>query len=73
MTTEHLKLKRIIVLIAILTSACSPEAPKTNMQVNNANCKPENVTAIKDKAAQQQLARACAHRGEFKPSEKRSW
>jgi len=73
MTTEHIKLMGFSALIVISTIACSPEAPKTKLQVNDENCKPENITAIKDKTAQQQFAGACAHRGAFKPSEKKSW
>jgi entry exclusion lipoprotein TrbK len=73
MTTEHIKSMGLVALIAISTIACSPEAPKTELKVNDENCKPENITAIKDKTAQQQFAGACARRGAFKPSENKSW
>lgn len=73
MTTKQLSLKGIIALIAILVSACSPDVPNKAIQANDENCNPQNLTAMKDRAAQQALARACTHRGEFKPSEKKSW
>ena len=73
MTVERLRLRGFIALILISSTACSPEAPKPRLQVSEETCKPEKISAISDKAAQQQLASACARRGEFKPSEKKSW
>lgn len=73
MTVERLRLRGFIALILISSAACSPEAPKPQLQVNDDTCKPEKISAISDKATQQQLASACARRGEFKPSEKKSW
>ena len=72
-TMEHFKLWMWLILVSILSTACSQEKPNTELQVNNETCKPENISAIKDKANQQQFASACARRGQFKSSEKKSW
>lgn len=73
MTVERFKLTGFIALILLSSTACSPEAPKSQLQVNDETCKSEKISAVSDKATQQQLASACARRGEFKPSEKKSW
>jgi entry exclusion lipoprotein TrbK len=73
MTVERRRLRGFIAIILISSTACSPKAPKPHLQVNDETCKPEKLSAINDKAAKQQLASACARRGEFKPSEKKSW
>lgn len=73
MTVERFKLTGFIALILLSSTACSPEAQKSQLQVNDETCKSEKISAVSDKATQQQLASACARRGEFKPSEKKSW
>ena len=72
----RLKLLMASLLIAI-TSGCSnnEEPPKQNVKidVNDENCKLENIKKIEDKRAREDFAGLCFRRGTFVPSEKKSW
>lgn len=61
--------------LALMLAGCdSPPTPETMPQVNEENCKQENIARIKDLGTQQAFASMCVRRGgEFKPSPKRGW
>lgn len=63
-------------LLAALAAGCDkqPEPQKVAdlPQVNDENCKPENVAKV-DTRVRQQFADACARRGSFKPSTGRTY
>ena len=42
-------------------------------EVNDENCKLENIQKIEEKGMQQEFAGKCARRGTFKPSEPKKW
>ena len=71
-----LKLLISIIFVAI-TSGCSndEESPKqeVKLEVNDENCKLENIKKIENKSAREEFAGLCFHRGTFVPSEKKSW
>ena len=53
----------------------TPNQPATSAmpEVNDENCKDENIGKIRDKATQRAFADLCFTRGDFKPSPKREW
>jgi entry exclusion lipoprotein TrbK len=72
----RLKLLMATLLVAI-NSGCSntEELPKqeVKLEVNDENCKLENIKKIDDKRAKEEFAGLCFRRGTFVSSEKKSW
>jgi entry exclusion lipoprotein TrbK len=62
----------LAVVVAALVAACG-QKPAALPEVNDENCKPENVQKLADKAQQQEFSSACLHRGSFKASPARKW
>ena len=62
-------------LIAALLAGCDNKpAPSAMPEVNDENCKSQNITKLEDKGVQQAFSSLCLRRGgEFKPSPKREW
>lgn len=71
-----LKLLIATILVAI-TSGCSndEESPKqeVKLEVNDENCRLENIKKIENKSAREEFAGLCFHSGTFVPSAKKSW
>lgn len=42
-------------------------------EINDENCKSENIAKFKDETMQQAISSLCLRRGSFKPSEKKAW
>ena len=60
--------------LAVLAAGCDNKPALQAMpEVNDENCKLENVQKIEDKGMQQDFAGKCARRGTFKPSEPKKW
>ena len=63
--------------LVALTGGCSnneePPKQEVKLEVNDENCKLENIKKIEDKRAREEFAGLCFHRGTFVPSEKKSW
>lgn len=60
--------------LAASTAGCDNKpALQTMPEVNDENCKLENIQKIEDKGMQQDFADKCARRGIFKPSEPKKW
>jgi entry exclusion lipoprotein TrbK len=78
-----IKVKRLsnlalAILLGILISACSketPSTPKTSVlpEVNDENCKTENIKKIENKEVREKFADLCIRGNIFKPSPKKSW
>ncbi len=62
-------------LVAAMVAGCDNKPATSVMpEVNDENCKQENIERIKDPGTQQVFASKCLRRGgEFKPSPKRAW
>lgn len=62
-------------LITVLITGCDNKpAKETIPEVNDANCKHENIARIEDQSLQQKLSSLCLRRGgDFQPSPKREW
>ncbi len=62
-------------LVAALVTGCDNQSATSAMpEVNDENCKPENIAKIGDKGTQQAFSSLCLRRsGDFKPSPKREW
>jgi entry exclusion lipoprotein TrbK len=73
-TIKVLGLVAAATISAALAAGCD-KGPATFVlpQVNDENCKPENLAKIGDKEAQQAFSSQCMRRGEFKQSPKREW
>ena len=71
-----LKLLTATILI-VIAGGCSnnEEPPKqaVKLEVNDENCKFENIKKIEDKPAREEFAGLCFRRGTFVPSEKKAW
>lgn len=64
----------VTVAIAAFVSGCDKKpAAGTLPDVNDENCKLENIKRIKDKGMQQEFAGKCARRGGSTRSEPRTW
>lgn len=63
-------------LITVLVAGCddNPKPLKAVEipQVNDENCKPENIAKV-DASVRQQFMNTCVRRGSFKPSTGRTW
>ena len=68
---------QIILTVALsinLMAGCdSKPAMQSLPEVNNENCKTENIAKIQDKGMQQEFSGKCLRRGTFKPSTPRAW
>ena len=61
-------------LAVVLIAGCdSKPAMPTMPEVNDENCKTENIAKIQDKGMQQEFSGKCLRRGTFKPSTPRAW
>jgi entry exclusion lipoprotein TrbK len=61
-------------LVAALVAGCDNKPALQAMpEVNDENCKPENIQKIEEKAHATRIRCACARRGTFKPSEPKKW
>lgn len=72
---NHIQLT-VTFFMVLAIMACSPEAPQDSKEkpiVNDENCKPGNITNIKDKSVREAFADACFRRGDFKPSTGKTW
>ena len=68
----------LVAILSILISACSPEVPSTPKMsvlpdINDENCKTENIATIEDKVVMEKFADLCIRRNTFKPSPKMVW
>lgn len=65
----------VAALVAALVAGCDNEPAKQAIpEVNDENCKHENIAKIADKGMQQEFSSLCLRRGgDFKPSPKREW
>ena len=65
----------VAALVAALVAGCDNKPATAPMpEVNDENCKPENIAKIEDKGVQQAFSSLCLRRGgDFKPSPKREW
>lgn len=64
----------LTVPLAVLMTGCDKTSEKQTMpEVNEENCKPENIDKIKNKEMQQEFSSKCFLRNNFKPSPKREW
>jgi|APTNR8051073442_1049403.scaffolds.fasta_scaffold00193_14 entry exclusion lipoprotein TrbK len=60
--------------LAVLAAGCDNKPALQAMpEVNDENCKLENIQKIEEKGMQQEFAGKCARRGTFKPSEPKKW
>lgn len=60
--------------LAALSAGCDNKPALQAMpEVNDENCKLENIQKIEEKGMQQEFAGKCARRGTFKPSEPKKW
>lgn len=69
----------VAALVAVLLVGCSPEpeAPPPPQivempEVNDENCKPQNVAKVPE-SVRVQFGTACSRRGSFKPSTGKTW
>ena len=63
-----------IAMVATLVAGCDSQPATSVMpEVNDENCKDENIGKIRDKGTQRAFADLCFTRGDFKPSPKREW
>lgn len=60
----------VIALLGFFLTGCFEEEMP---EVNNENCKTENILKIKSKSLQQEFSSQCLRRGEFKASPEKSW
>ncbi len=62
-------------LVVVLVASCDNKPATASMpEVNDENCKHENIAKIENKGVQQSFSSLCLRRGgEFKPSPKREW
>jgi len=62
-------------MVALVTGCDNKPAKEPMPEVNEANCKPENIAKLKDKGTQQAFSSLCLRRtgGDFQPSPKREW
>lgn len=72
-----MRLQRLLALTAVawtavVASGCGDKAAAP-FEVNDENCKPENVVEISDRAQREDFAGKCARRGEFKASQPKTW
>ncbi|HSD83143.1 MAG TPA: entry exclusion lipoprotein TrbK [Anaerolineae bacterium] len=64
----------VITIMAILTVGCDSKPEQVTAEVNDENCKPENIARLKGKAAQQAFSSLCLRRGgTSKPSQYKEW
>jgi len=69
----------VLVAAAVSLAGCSDDATVTTsaalLEPNEENCKTENLARLKqeNKAAWEQLAKACPRMGTYTPSSGRSW
>lgn len=75
METKRFIFVVLAVFLTILISACVQEEPPAvkTPEVNDENCKFENLKLIKDKAVREELASLCIRRGSFRPSVVKTW
>ena len=71
-------MRRVVMLLAssvtLAKSGCEAKpAAQIMPEVNDENCKSENIAKILDKPTQQEFAGKCVRRGEFKPSPTKEW
>ena len=60
--------------LSALAAVCGNKPALQAMpEVNDENCKLENIQKIEEKGMQQEFAGKCARRGTFKPSEPKKW
>lgn len=67
---------RMIMMLALtaVASGCDNQPALQAMpEVNNENCKLENIQRIDNKDTQKEFAGKCSRRGTFKPSEPKQW
>ncbi|MFZ0258036.1 MAG: entry exclusion lipoprotein TrbK [Gammaproteobacteria bacterium] len=70
------KVLTLAAFVVALATACSEKVPQAKNEmpvVNDANCKPEYIAKVEEKAMRAQFADACARRGGFQPSSGRTW
>jgi entry exclusion lipoprotein TrbK len=74
---HYLRKRLMIILLLAIASGCSnneePPKQEVKLEVNDENCKLENIKKIEDKHAREEFAGLCFRRGTFVPSEKKSW
>ena len=64
--------------LAVLMTGCDNTSEKQAEEqimpeVNEENCKPENINKIKNKEMQKEFSNRCFLRNNFKPSPRRKW
>jgi len=72
-----MKANKTLILTATLSTlmaGCDNTSEKQALpEVNEENCKPENIDKIKSKEMQQEFSNRCFLRNNFKQSPKREW
>ena len=66
----------VIAALAAALGGCFEEAPAKPAalpEVNDENCKAENIATITDEGARQKFSSACLRRGGFEKSPERNW
>jgi entry exclusion lipoprotein TrbK len=72
------KLSLTVLLVIFVAAGCgekpesAPPAPAALPEVNNENCKTENIAKL-DPSIRQHFADACFKSGTYKPSSGRTW
>ncbi len=70
-----MKVSAIFLTIGIVAlSGCSDEPKQFTMpEVNNENCKHENVMKMEPDSLRQKFASLCLRRNSYKPGDKKTW
>lgn len=64
----------LVAALAGLVAGCDTKPVlQAKPELNDENCKPENILKIQDKDMRQEFSGQCSRRGSFKPSEPRNW
>lgn len=70
--TKTLILAGAVLVAALLAGCDNKPAAQALPEVNDENCRPENIAKL-DKGVQQAFSSQCLRRGSFKPSEQKTW
>lgn len=71
---KALSLVSAALVVALVAGCDNKQATVPMPEVNDENCKHENIVKIENKGVQQAFSSLCLRRGgEFKPSPKREW
>ncbi len=75
--TKQLKYFILATVLVALINGCTIEEPPANTvempEVNDENCKQENILKIENKEIREKFVGLCLRRGDFVPSPKKAW